>query len=66
MATSLSLRVISASLGKSRQRKVSVPPRLSTILAIVLWRDHQAADGDLGPEFVDEISKFGSGFPRSR
>ena len=38
----------------------SLPP---AILAIVLWRDHQAADRDLGPEFVDEISKFGSGFP---
>ena len=32
-ATSLSLRVISASLGKSRQRKVSVLPRLSTTIA---------------------------------
>ena len=37
----------------------SLPP---AVLAIVLGRDHQAADGDLGPEFVDEISKFGSGF----
>ena len=35
-----------------------LPP---AVLAIVLGRDHQAADRDLGPEFVDEIGKFGSG-----